>query len=72
MKVQVTKAGALIPKRLLKGAKQVEIRKEPGRIVVFPVPAPDDPLFELGSNPGRSGLRDLAEQHDKYLYGADA
>ena len=30
-----------------------------------------DPLFGLGTKPGRSGLGDLAERHDKYLYGAE-
>ena len=30
-----------------------------------------DPLFGLGRKPGRSGLGDLAERHNKYLYGAD-
>jgi len=29
-----------------------------------------DPLFRLGTKPGRSGLGDLAEDHDKYLYGS--
>lgn len=72
MKASVKKDGVLIPKKLLKGVKQVEIRKEGGRIIVLPIPAPDDPIWGLGSNPGRSGLHDLSERHDKYLYEKDA
>ncbi len=72
MKAQVKKDGVLIPKSLLKGVKEVEIRKEGGRIVVQPIPAPDDPIFGLGSNPGHSGLGDLAARHDEYLYGKNA
>jgi hypothetical protein len=71
MKANVKKDGVLIPKRLLKGAKQVEIVPEPGRIIVLPIPTADDPIFELGSNPGRSGLKDLSGRHDEYLYGRD-
>ncbi len=72
MKAAVNKDGVLIPKKLLKGVKQVEICKEQGRIVVLPIPAPDDPIFGLGSNPGHSGLGDLSTRHDDYLYGKDA
>ena len=68
MKAIVKKDGVLIPKRLLKGAKQVEIVHEPGRIIVFPIPAADDPVFELGSDPGHSGVTDLSARHDEYLY----
>lgn len=69
MKAEVRKEGLLIPKRMLKGVKAVEIRKEQGRIVVLPIPASDDPIFGLGSNPGHSGRSDLSEQHDDDLYG---
>jgi hypothetical protein len=72
MKATVKKDGVLIPKRLLKGAKQVEIVHEPGRIIVLPIPAADDPVFELGSNPGHSGVTDLSLRHDEYLYDRDA
>ena len=72
MRAQVKKDGVLIPKRLLKGVKQVEIRKEAGRIVVQPVPSPDDPIFGLGSNPGHSGRGDLSARHDEYSYGENA
>ena len=30
----------------------------------------EDPIFQLGKNPGASGLNDVSERHDRYLYGA--
>jgi hypothetical protein len=45
----------------------VEIVPEPGRIIVLPVLGADDPVFQLGSNPGRSGVSDLSARHDEYL-----
>ncbi len=68
MKAVVKKDGVLIPKKLLKGAKQVEIRQEHGRIVVLPIPAADDPVFKLGKRPIKSGVPDASERHDEYLY----
>ena len=69
MKAVVDDEGVLVPKRLLKGVKKVEIHKEHGRIVVLLIPAPDDPVFELGKHPVESGATDAAEHHDDYLYG---
>lgn len=69
MRAQVKKDGVLIPKSLLKGVKQVEIRKEAGRIVLLPVPAAGDPIFRLGKRPVKTGVSDAAAQHDKYVYG---
>lgn len=71
MKASVKKDGVLIPKRLLKGVKQVEIRKQGAQIIVLPVSSEADPIFDLGSKPGRSGRRDIAARHDEYLYGDD-
>ena len=68
MKAAVKSTGLLIPKKFLKGIKQVEIRKEHGRIVVLPIPAPDDPIFKLGKHPVKSGVPDASEHHDEYLY----
>lgn len=69
MKASVQENGLLIPKRLLRGVAQVEIRKEKaGRIVVTPQPAPSDPIFGLGSTPVKSRLRNAAEKHDEYIY----
>jgi virulence-associated protein VagC len=69
MRAQVKKDGVLIPKKLLKGVKQVEIRKEAGRIVLLPVPAAGDPIFRLGKRPVKTGAADASVQHDRYLYG---
>lgn len=68
MKTTVKKEGLLIPKRLLKGVKEAEIKWEKGKIVVLPTKAEEDPIFGLGKNPGRSGLKDASVHHDKYLY----
>lgn len=69
MKAVVRKDGVLIPKSMLKGVKQVEIRKSAGRIVVSPVPSPDDPIFRLGKRPVTTGVADASADHDRYLYG---
>ncbi len=42
MKAKVTTKGLLIPKHLLEGVHEVDIRKENSVIVVVPLP-PDDP-----------------------------
>jgi len=69
MKVKVTEKGALIPRRLLKGIKEVEIRRQNGLIVVVPV-GEKDPIFNLGKNPVKSGVTDGSVNHDKYIYGS--
>lgn len=68
MKASVKKDGLLIPKRLLKGVKQADVRKEHGKIIVRPLPSAADPIFNLGKRPVKSGVADAAEHHDKYLY----
>ena len=68
MKATVKKDGVLIPKSLLKGVKQVEIRKGAGQIIVSPIPAADDPIFQLGKRPVVTGVADAAASHDKYIY----
>ncbi len=68
MKATVKKEGLLIPKKLLKGIKKAEIRREKGRIVIEPTVIGSDPIFALGSHPGRSGLKDASVHHNKYLY----
>ena len=69
MKVKVTEKGALIPKKLLKGIKEVDIRRQNGLIVVVPV-AEKDPIFNIGKNPVKSGVTDGSVNHDKYIYGS--
>lgn len=74
-----------LPKAHLKALKRVAVEREYSlsRLVreiveefldrerrpLSPTAFRQDPLFGLGTKPGRSGLGDLAEQHDKYLYG---
>lgn len=38
MKARVTKQGAHVPRRMLGAAKEVEIRKENGNVIVIPLP----------------------------------
>jgi virulence-associated protein VagC len=66
MKARVTKRGVVIPKKLLEGVDEVEIRKEDGVILVVPI-AKDDPIWGLGKNPVTGGLPDASENHDQYI-----
>jgi len=68
MKAKITEEGVLIPREMLEGisGEEVEIRKEPGRLLVLPT---DDPISALGENPVQTGTRDGSQNHDRYLYG---
>ncbi len=68
MKAKVTKRGVVIPKELLEGVDEVEIRKEDGVILVVPIVG-EDPIWGLGKNPVKGGLPDASENHDRYIYG---
>ena len=68
MKTRVTSRGVLIPKRLLEGIDEVEIRKENNLILVVPVTS-EDPILELGKQPIMADVTDASENHDRYLYG---
>ncbi len=68
MKVKVSGKGLLIPKELLDGMKEAEVRKQNGLIVVVPL-GKADPIFQIGKNPVESDVNDGAENHDRYLYG---
>jgi len=67
MKTKVTEQGVLVPKKFLKGIKEVEIRKENN--VVLVVPVTDDPIFQLGSQPIADDIADASANHDAYIYG---
>lgn len=67
IKVKVTQEGVVIPKKYLKGAEEVEIKKENGFIIVIPI-TDTDPILGLGKNPVVCGVTDASEQHDKYTY----
>lgn len=68
MKVKVSEKGVLIPRKLLKGVKEVEVRQQNGLIIIVPVGA-KDPIFDIGKNPVKSGVKDGSINHDKYIYG---
>jgi virulence-associated protein VagC len=67
MKTKVTEQGVRVPKKFLKGIKEVEIRKDNG--VVLVVPVAEDPILALGSQPIADEITDGSEHHDRYLYG---
>jgi hypothetical protein len=67
MKTKVTEQGVMVPKRFLKGIKEVEIRKNDGVILVVPVA--EDPILALGSQPIVDEITDASRHHDRYLYG---
>jgi virulence-associated protein VagC len=69
MKAKVTEKGVIIPKKLLNGADEVDIRKENNLVVITPK-TKDDPILEFGKNPVSCGVSDASVQHDKYIYGS--
>jgi virulence-associated protein VagC len=70
MKAKVTEQGLLIPKELLQGIKEVEIRQQQGTILIVPI-VQEDPILGLGQNPVNCGVQDASENHDKYIYGSE-
>ena len=70
MKIKVTEQGVLIPKELLVGIKEVEIRKENNLLVISPIIEEEDPIWGLGANPISIGVTDASENHDAYLHGS--
>ncbi len=68
MKTEVTDQGITIPKHLLGGAKEVEIRREKNYILVIPISG-EDPILRFGKNPVSDDVTDASENHDEYIYG---
>lgn len=68
MKTEVTEQGITIPKQLLEGVKEVEIRKEKNYILVIPLLG-EDPIFRFGKNPVSDDITDASVNHDRYIYG---
>jgi len=66
VKAKVTDQGVVVPKKFLKGIKEVEIRKDNRDILVVPIA--EDPIFHLGSEPIDDDIEDAAENHDTYIY----
>ena len=69
MKARVTETGVVVPKDLLLGIEEVEIRKTDNVVIIVPT-AKSDPILALGQNPVKCGAPDASEQHDRYLYGS--
>ena len=68
MRTKVTDEGVVIPKELLTGITEVDIRKQNGIIVVVPL-GKKDPIYDIGKNPVKLGIPDASENLDKYVYG---
>lgn len=67
MKTKATEKGLVIPKHLLEGIDEVEIRNEQNMILIVPVIA-NDPILELGTQPILGDVSDASVNHDHYLY----
>jgi len=50
MRITVTEQGVLIPKQLLEGIREVEIRSQQGMLLVLPI-VEGDPILQLGKEP---------------------
>lgn len=68
MKTEVTEQGIIIPKHLLEGVKEVEIRREKNYILVIPLSG-EDPISRFGANPVSDNITDASINHDEYIYG---
>lgn len=67
MRTRVTEQGVLVPKQLLEGIDEVEIRVEQDLILIVPI-THADPIFELGTQPIIVDVDDASVNHDHYLY----
>lgn len=67
--IAVSEEGLLIPRDILEGAQEVEIRREHETIRILPI-VPRDSIFQLGSQPVHCNLPDASVNHDQYIYGA--
>ncbi|MBC7930636.1 MAG: hypothetical protein H7Z38_08715 [Rubrivivax sp.] len=65
MKAKVTNEGVQIPKSLLEGIKEVEIKKENGLILVLPLT--EDSTLKLDSQAVKDEAEDAAENHNQYI-----
>jgi len=70
MRTKVSENGVLIPKDLLAGISEVDIRKQNGVIVVIPA-GKDDSIHDIGKDPVACGMPDVSENLDQYLYGGE-
>ena len=61
MKTKVTEQGLLIPKELLEGFDEVEIRREDHQLLIVPVS--EDPILSLGREPVLVEINDASVHH---------
>jgi hypothetical protein len=66
MRTKVSENGVLIPKELLAGITEVDIRKQNGIIIVIPA-GTDDPIYDIGKEPVACGAPDASENLDNYV-----
>ena len=71
MRLKVTEEGLLIPKELLQGAEEADVRKE-DRLILVMLSGKSDPILDLGRFPVRAGVSDGSDKHDAYLSKRDA
>ncbi|HLA95033.1 MAG TPA: hypothetical protein VK612_04875 [Pyrinomonadaceae bacterium] len=67
MRTRVTENGITIPRSMLEGIDEVEIKQQGNRIVIEPV-LDEDPIFRIGRNPVDGGVSDASVNLDKYIY----
>ena len=67
MSIKVSEQGVLIPKQLLEGIEEVEIRKENNIILIIPVRI-QDPIVNLGKFPVDVEITDASIDPDCYIY----
>jgi virulence-associated protein VagC len=67
MKTRVTEQGIIIPRDMLEGLDEVEIRKQDGMIIIVPA-GTDNPIFNIGKNPIDADVTDASVNHDYYVY----
>ena len=65
MKIKVTEQGLVVPKELLEGIQEVEIRRENFKTLVILIKL--DPVSGLGSDQIDSSVTDASENHDADL-----
>ena len=69
MKTKVTTRGVVVPRQMLDGAEEVELRKEGGKVLVIPL-TEADPILRLGSDSVVCDAPEASQRHDRYLYGS--
>jgi hypothetical protein len=67
MKTRVTEQGIIIPRDMLDGLDEVEIRRHDGMIIIVAAGA-HDRIFDIGKDPIDTEVTDASVNHDSYIY----